>query len=51
MGLLQNSGQEKVQIHRVVEESFDAKGIYNETCFIQKLNYVHHNPVKENGTW
>lgn len=39
----------KGQVHRVFEESFDAKGIYNEKFFMQKLNYIHHNPIK--GRW
>jgi putative transposase len=39
----------KGQIHKVFEESFDAKGIYNEKFFLQKLNYIHHNPI--NGKW
>ena len=39
----------KGQIHKVFEESFDAKGIYNEKFFMQKLNYIHHNPVS--GKW
>ena len=39
----------KGQVHKVLEESFDAKGIYNEKFFMQKLNYIHHNPVK--GKW
>jgi len=37
----------KGQIHKVFEESFDAKGIYSEKFFMQKVNYIHHNPVKE----
>jgi REP element-mobilizing transposase RayT len=39
----------KGQVHKVFEESFDAKGIYNEKFFTQKVNYIHHNPVK--GKW
>ena len=39
----------KGQIHKVFEESFDAKGIYNEKFFMQKLNYIHRNPVS--GKW
>jgi hypothetical protein len=38
----------KGQIHMVFEDSFDAKGIYNEKFFMQKLNYIHHNPVSGN---
>jgi len=39
----------KGQLHRVFEESFDAKPIYNQTFFMQKFNYIHHNPVS--GKW
>jgi REP element-mobilizing transposase RayT len=39
----------KGQIHKVFKKSFDAKSIYNEKFFIQKLNYIHHNPVS--GKW
>jgi REP element-mobilizing transposase RayT len=39
----------KGQLHRVFEESFDAKPIYNQKFFIQKFNYIHHNPVM--GKW
>jgi len=37
--------QKKGQLHNVFEESFDAKAIYTEAFFRQKLNYIHHNPV------
>ena len=39
----------KGQKHRVFEESFDAKPIYSEPFFFQKLDYIHHNPVS--GRW
>jgi REP element-mobilizing transposase RayT len=39
----------KGQLHRVFEPSFDAKTIYNQAFFDQKLDYIHHNPV--NGKW
>jgi REP element-mobilizing transposase RayT len=39
----------KGQLHRVFEESFDAKPIYNQKFFLQKFNYIHHNPVS--GKW
>jgi putative transposase len=41
--------KKKSQRHRVFEESFDAKGISSEKFLIQKLNYIHHNPVR--GRW
>lgn len=39
----------KGQIHRVFEESFDAKAIYSDAFLFQKLDYIHHNPVR--GKW
>ena len=41
------SGKErrKGQLHKV-GESFDAKAIDNEAFFLQKLNYLHLNPVR-----
>ncbi len=35
----------KGQLHKVFEESFDAKSIDNKHFFLQKLNYIHLNPV------
>jgi putative transposase len=39
----------KGKLHRVFEESFDAKPVYNQRFFIQKNNYIHRNPVR--GKW
>lgn len=39
----------KGQLHRVFENSFDAKVIYNEKFFMQKFNYIHNDPVS--GKW
>ncbi len=39
----------KRQKHKVFKESFDAKPIYTEFFLIQKLDYIHHNPVA--GKW
>jgi putative transposase len=39
----------KGQKHKVFKDFFDAKGIFTEYFFMQKLNYVHHNPVS--GKW
>ncbi|MBS1666238.1 MAG: hypothetical protein JST58_02575 [Bacteroidetes bacterium] len=39
----------KGQKHRVFEESFDAKASYSENFLIQKIGYIHHNPVS--GKW
>ncbi len=41
--------QLKGQIHKVFEESFDAKECFNQKFIEQKLTYMHHNPVK--GKW
>ena len=41
--------KKKAQRHRVFEESFDAKGINSEKFLLQKLNYIHRNPVS--GRW
>ena len=37
----------KGQIHKVFEDSFDAKECYNEEFIFQKLCYIHHNPVSK----
>jgi len=39
--------KKKGQLHKVFTDSFDAKGIYNEKFFNQKMNYIHLNPVSE----
>lgn len=39
----------KRQKHRVFEESFDAKAIYTKRFLEQKMDYIHHNPVR--GKW
>jgi hypothetical protein len=36
--------------HRVFEESFDAKAIYSEKFLIQKVGYIHHNPISGKRT-
>lgn len=41
--------RKKGQLHKVSTDSFDAKGIYNEKFFNQKLKYIHRNPVT--GKW
>jgi REP element-mobilizing transposase RayT len=41
--------RKKKQLHKVFIDSFDAKAIFSEKFFIQKLNYIHHNPVT--GKW
>jgi len=44
---LNESGKGK--LHNVFEDSFDAKVIVSEKFLIQKLNYIHFNPVR--GRW
>ena len=39
----------KGQKHKVFEPSFDAKPIYTLPFLIQKLGYIHNNPM--NGKW
>jgi putative transposase len=41
--------QKKGQLHKVFEESFDAKAIFSEKFLHQKVNYIHLNPVR--GNW
>jgi putative transposase len=38
----------KGQQHKVFKESFDAKAIDSEAFLMQKLNYIHLNPVRGN---
>lgn len=37
----------KGQVHKVFEESFDAKECYSEEFIFQKLEYIHYNPVSK----
>ena len=39
----------KGQKHKVFEDSFDAKPIYHRDFLLQKINYIHLNPVR--GKW
>ena len=51
--ILQNALTErerkKKQLHKVFKDSFDAKPIFSEKFLLQKLNYIHYNPVS--GKW
>ena len=40
--------KKKGQLHKVFEEIFNAKSIDNQKFFLQKLNYIHLNPVRGN---
>jgi hypothetical protein len=39
----------KKQLHKVFKDSFDGKPIFSERFLLQKLNYIHYNPVS--GKW
>ena len=39
----------KGQKHKVFEPSFDAKPLYTRKFLLQKLDYIHNNPVR--GKW
>lgn len=41
--------RKKHQLHKVFKASFDAKAIFSEKFLIQKLNYIHNNPIS--GKW
>ncbi len=41
--------RKKKQLHKVFKDSFDGKPIFSEKFLLQKLNYIHHNPVS--GKW
>ena len=37
--------KKKGQLHKVFKDSFDAKAIYCHKFLMQKINYIHNNPV------
>ncbi len=41
--------KKKKQLHKIFKDSFDAKAIFSEKFLVQKLDYIHHNPVS--GIW
>lgn len=47
--LLSTREKEKCQKHKVFIESFDAKPIFSLDFMIQKIDYIHFNPVS--GKW
>jgi REP element-mobilizing transposase RayT len=47
--LLTERERKKGQLHKVFKESFDAKAIVTEKFLLQKVNYIHNNPVS--GKW
>ena len=41
--------KKKGQLHKVFEDSFDAKKCYSKDFILQKLDYIHANPIR--GRW
>ncbi len=41
--------RKKGQLHKVFKDSFDGKAIITHAFLIQKINYIHNNPVS--GKW
>ncbi len=41
--------KKKGQLHKVFKDSFDAKAIITHPFLLQKINYIHNNPVS--GKW
>jgi hypothetical protein len=41
--------KKKGQLHKIFKDSFDAKPIYTRKFLLQKIEYIHLNPVK--GKW
>ena len=41
--------RKKGQLHKVFKDSFDAKAIYTRKFLLQKIQYIHLNPVR--GKW
>ncbi len=37
--------KKKKQLHKVFKDSFDGKPIFSEKYLMQKLDYMHYNPV------
>jgi hypothetical protein len=42
--------EERTSYSKVFTNSFDAKAIFSDKFLLQKLNYIHHNPVSEVAT-
>jgi hypothetical protein len=41
--------KKKGQLHKVFKDSFDAKAVITQPFLLQKINYIHNNPVS--GKW
>ena len=37
--------KKKGQLHKIFKDSFDAKAIITHCFLMQKINYIHNNPV------
>jgi REP element-mobilizing transposase RayT len=48
-GMLTERERKKGQQHKVFKDSFDAKEIITQKFLLQKINYIHNNPVS--GKW
>ncbi len=47
--LLTEREKTKGQLHKIFKDSFDAKAIITQHFLLQKINYIHNNPVS--GKW
>jgi REP element-mobilizing transposase RayT len=47
--LVSEREKKKGQLHKVFTTSFDAKSIFSHKFLLQKINYIHNNPVS--GKW
>jgi len=47
--LVTEKERKKGQLHKVFKASFDAKAIITQRFLMQKINYIHNNPVS--GKW
>ena len=47
--LVTSREKKKGQLHKVFKDSFDAKPVFSQKFLIQKINYIHYNPVT--GKW
>jgi hypothetical protein len=46
-GYVKKNEMKKGQLHKVFEESFDAKECRSREFILQKLDYIHKNPVSK----
>ena len=47
--LLTARERKKGQLHKVFKDSFDAKAIFSHQFLMQKIIYIHNNPIS--GKW